>query len=387
MFSPKFTYTSNFLRLFLIFSGVLLCISSLTLFTSIEPVVAIDSTPPARYKHAMVYDPSFNQLIMFGGRYENSEDAQLNNTWFFDCEALKWEKVNTTVYPSKRVGHNMVFDSKRNQVILHSQTETWIFNINSRVWEQIETTSYPASRTDFGMVYDQQRDIIFLFGGFSTGLGYKLNDLWAFNCSTNEWVLCAVGGTKPNNRYGVSMVYNINSGNVILFGGNTNDGKVNEIWVLQPDTLTWDLLDPPTPLPDARYWTGLSLDEVNNRLILFSGSANFPNIPHDTWEFDLTNHQWTQFDLSIQPPKRLIHTMVYNNLTNQIFMYGGNDPADLNQPYDDLWIFDCSTNKWKNISQNIPWNFETFLIVSFISISVLVFQNKKWIRNEKKYFS
>jgi N-acetylneuraminic acid mutarotase len=353
------------------------------MITLVEPSVAIDSIPQARYKHAMVYDPSFNQLIMFGGRYENSVTALLNNTWFFDCETLKWENANVTPYPPVRDGHNMVFDSKRNRVVLHSKFQTWFFNISSRSWHKIETSIYPESRTDFGMIFDPKLDQILLFGGFRSR-GVYFDDLWAFNCSTNEWKLCNASETKPTHRYGISMVYNINSDNVILFGGQTYDGKVNEIWVLQPNTLTWDLLDPPTPLPDARYWSGLSLDEVNNRLILFGGSANYPSTLHNTWNYDLNNHEWTEFDFTNKPSRRLIHTMAYNNLTNQIFMYGGSDPVDLH-PLNDLWIFDCSSDKWENIdfeSQTISSNIDLFLMIGVISISFVVFRHKKLILNK-----
>lgn len=385
MANSRFLRASKFIRLFLVFTFVLLNLSSAMLFISIEPSTASESTPPARYKHAMVYNPSQNQLIMFGGRYENSIGSFLNDTWLFDCTALKWDLVETGIetIPSVRAGHSMVFDSTRNRVILHSQQETWVFNISSHDWNQVETMRFPDSRTDFGMVYDSLSDQVFLFGGVQTETGTYYDDIWAFNCSSNDWEVCDVGETKPTARYGVSMVYNINSGKVILFGGSSGYQKANDLWEFQPNTLTWHLLNIPNLKPEPRYWTGLSLDEANSRLILFSGSANYPDIPHDTWEFDLTSNQWSQLNLSIQPSKRLLHPLVYNNLSDRMFLYGGADLADLNTPYDDLWKFDCSTNEWAIVDladSNISGPLKPLSLLVIISICVIGAEKQKKVR-------
>jgi len=106
--------------------------------------------PTASYAYpAMVFIPSKNELILFGGGILETAfvGKQVNDTWKFDCENNKWAVINTKNSPPPVTIHSMVFVPKDNKIVLFGgEIErmysnrilegTWTLSIENLKWEK-----------------------------------------------------------------------------------------------------------------------------------------------------------------------------------------------------------------------------------------------------------
>ena len=142
-----------------------------------------------------------------------------------------------------------------------------------------------------------------LFGGdgFSAtaGSGGLLNDLWAFDPKTSEWVW--MDGSSMANQFGVySPQYSPASdsvpggrdeatswtdidGNLWLFGGDGTDGTINnDLWVYQPPSISFVGSSVPTPVfnvPSGTYATTQIVsisDATPNATIYYTTDGSTP---------------------------------------------------------------------------------------------------------------
>jgi N-acetylneuraminic acid mutarotase len=184
-----------------------------------------------------------------------------------------------------------------------------------------------------------------LFGGYGAdangGLG-KLNDLWEYDPSTNQWAWMSGSSTLNNGDEGQFGVYGVlgkaaagnvpgsryyatswtdHSGNLWLFGGEGSDSfndliALNDLWVFNPSTNEWTwmggsnsiptgggqpgvygILGTPSVgnAPGSRYQAAGWTDNSGN-LWLFGGfgydSTGNDGYLNDIWEFDPAINQW-----------------------------------------------------------------------------------------------
>jgi hypothetical protein len=115
------------------------------------------------------------------------------------------------------------------------------------------TANFPGGRYEASSWIDSSGNL-WLFGGEGAGF---LNDLWAFNPPTNQWVW--MGGSSTGNQSGMysalqsptagnipgsrveATSWTDGSGNLWLFGGDGRDangalGALNDLWVYPPPT-------------------------------------------------------------------------------------------------------------------------------------------------------
>jgi N-acetylneuraminic acid mutarotase len=188
----------------------------------------------------MVYDPSSNRVIAFGGG--GGGVTERNDTWAYDPSANTWTKLN----PSG-------------------------------------TLPYPGAFS--AMVYCPTTKRVLVFGGlFQAGAGV-LNDTWAYDPSASAWSLLAPAGTLPSARAQQSMVYDPTTGQVIMFGGTGDIGALNDTWTYDPVANTWAELKPAGTVPSRRAAVAMAYDPIMRRLVLFGGLDETNSNLNDTWAF------------------------------------------------------------------------------------------------------
>jgi hypothetical protein len=139
----------------------------------------------------------------------------------------------------------MVYDSTRKSVILfggrdgNDLNDTWelTWNGSNATWTKLNLwpSNLPSARSGHSMVYDSSRKSVILFGGYGSGGGNYLNDIWFGDNAT--WTEVNVGtSTMPSARSGHTMVYDSTRKSTILFGGygviNINGTTYNDTWTL-----------------------------------------------------------------------------------------------------------------------------------------------------------
>ena len=313
------------------------------------------STPSARSGHSMVWDGA--RMIMFGG---NGVD---NNLLWYEPVSNTWiEKLpNGTVgAPSARSGHSMVWDSAGQRVIMFGGIESysshkndlWYYYPATNTWVQQTTVDAPSARSDHSMVWDPMRNIGIMFGGQAVGWSY-LNDLWWYYPVTNTWVQQTTTGT-PAERMDHSMVWDPIQNIGVMFGGyndNEYDNYIyckNDLWWYYPVTNTW-IEKTPVSSPSERSNHSMVWDDVEQRVIAFGGyfEDDYCSIYHinELWWYEPVSNTWTNKTPLTSPLARSSHSMIWDSVRQQAFMFGGNSGGN------ELWLYDPVANTW---AQQIP---------------------------------
>jgi hypothetical protein len=105
----------------------------------------------------------------------------------------------------------------------------------------------------------------------------------------------------------------------------------------------WDEITQPPPMQRAR--AAMAYDRARKRMVLFGGRMKQGDLDvelDDTWEFDGTN--WIYIPTLVTPPARQHHVMAYDEVRQQIVMFGGLAPDTV--ALDDTWTWDGAT--WTN---------------------------------------
>ncbi len=220
----------------------------------------------------------------------------------------------------------MAYDSRRGVTVLFGgytggnpppnglNNETWEWNGTS--WTQcIVSGPFPSPRVQHAMVYDSRRGITVLFGG-ATGLATESNETWEWNGDT--WSLrCACG---PSPRDSVGMAYDSDRGVTVLFGGY---GDNNQTWEWDGAAGTWTQRQPAVS-PSPRWGHAMAYDPLRRVTVLFGGYTYTTNQPFgDTWEWDGAAGTWTQRQPAASPSPRLSHGMIYDECRRVTVLFSG----------------------------------------------------------------
>jgi len=319
-------------------------------------------SPPARYGASMAYDPSTGNMVLFGG---TGSTSTLNDTWTYNGSTWT-QAIDTgctsacTNSPSTRAYASMAYDPATGNMVLFggikangtNLNDTWTYN--GSTWTQVDdssdagcTTSCtdgPPGRVFASMAFDPATGNMVLFGGFG-GSGSGLNDTWTWNGSTWTQVddsgdaSCTASCTNsPPARDDASMAYDPASGNMVLFGGYSSSGPLNDTWIW--NGTTWTQVDDSTDSgctincansPPARSAASMSYDPATGNMVLFGGSDASNGNLNDTWTWSGTT--WTQVDDSSDagcttsctdgPPGRVFASMAFDPATGNMVLFGG----------------------------------------------------------------
>jgi hypothetical protein len=138
-------------------------------------------------------------------------------------------------------------------------------------WKRVTPSLTPPPRRDFGFTYDAARHTIVLFGGetSSSVLGDTvLGDTWEWDGAI--WTQrIAASGSSPLARSGAALTYDRARRCVVLLGGQTMTGELDDMW--QWDGTRWTQLA--ASVPRARHHQVVVDDAARGALVMFGGDV------------------------------------------------------------------------------------------------------------------
>ena len=330
------------------------------LFSNATPsaVLAQPATrPPALAYHRLAYDSESDRVILFAGR--PNPIFLSDETWAYDFNSGTWLDMNPMNSPAARAVHAMTYDTLADRVQVFggivsagATSDTWSYDFNTDTWSSLAPATRPSLRLAHRMAPDIESGQVILFGGGQlpgTGVVIFLNDTWAFNATTNTWTEMSPA-VHPIGRVHPGMAYDPESDRVILFGGATEGtpgeeaGFQQDTWAYDFNTNAWTNMNPVTK-PSARFHHAMTYDTESDRVILFGGFTGTSSNA-ETWAYDFNGNAWTLMSPLSQPTERRRHAMTYDTESDRVILFGG----DASGFVDDTWAYDLNTDTWTDVT-------------------------------------
>jgi PKD repeat protein len=257
-----------------------------------------DGTVPTEgYAGVMAYDAYDGAVIYFGGcDYTACPD---NQTWAY--YGYFWEDITVAGdSPPAVTFAAMDYDANLEEVLLfggcniYECPTNWTYAFSYEFgWLNLTNdllSAYPFAPAPFllgaSMVFanDSDDQYTMMFGGcdfvYDTCLSLS-NQTWAFD--SGGWIDLGINGPQPTDYQ--SMVYDPAINETILFGGCTLSAcDDNQTWGYYD--LSWDnltgFLGLFGPGPSGRGYAAMTYDQLDNELVLYGGD-NSATVLNDTW--------------------------------------------------------------------------------------------------------
>lgn len=165
------------------------------------------SSPPAYHFAEMVYVPTIDRVLLFGGIRDRWDSGLLHNdTWTYDYNANRWTNLAAAKPPTPRLYHTMAFEGATNRVVLFGGTtdesnwpheptidETWIYDVAANAWSRALPKRAPSARAWHGMTATSKT--IVLFGGGDSRWTYT-DETFLYTSRSNRWIDVPRGGRE-----------------------------------------------------------------------------------------------------------------------------------------------------------------------------------------------
>ena len=286
-------------------------------------IVEVDETLPLRRQHHMVVCVK-NNILVFGGCNASGRLFSCHVIWMFNMFTEQWSKH--LIPESKTAPHHIsgacavaivddvyVFGGF-DRASWAPTNALWTLKRTfetSYVWSEIPTVDNgkaPSPRQCHrGWEYAGN---LWVFGGHSSSpIGYLNengkychmwdnhgfnNQLLSFDPSNQEWTNPKSFGAIPNPRenYAATKVKH----NVWLYGGCGGSVVFGDLYKLNMSSLIWTQIETGNPKPKRRFSCTLTKTS-ETKLVLHGGynNATWGGVFNDTWIFDISSQTWRQY--------------------------------------------------------------------------------------------
>ncbi|MDE1822550.1 MAG: hypothetical protein KGJ23_14010 [Euryarchaeota archaeon] len=209
---------------------------------------SVGTPPAARGMPSMAWDPTGGSLILFGGVSTTTSGASTstrfwNDTWSFAHN--HWTNLTTSVSrssPTPKAESSLSTVPSGGLVLFGGEgapfADTWTYANGS--WLNVTTTAGPGPGVRLGsmMAPDPSKGYAVLLGGYLAGTYY--DDFWAF--SSGHWTKLSFGSTSPPGTFAGAMAWDSGDGELLLYAGLISGGITNAVWTLQGSS--WTLANP-----------------------------------------------------------------------------------------------------------------------------------------------
>ncbi len=326
---------------------------------TVNPVVSAPTWsqegPVARFAHSTVFDPTTQQMVIFGGQQPDTS-TNLNDVWLAattltPSATLTYSAVLPTgTAPSPRFGHVATYDQNSNRMTLFGGGEglpgpcahdVWILDgangqTGTSTWLPMTPSgTAPNARVHHTGVYDPGSNTLTVFGGNDCGSGF-FNDVWVLSNANGEggtptWTQLHPSGSLPPARESSTAIYDSTSHIMTIYGGDAGGAALGDVWVLSnangQGTPAWNQLSPTGTAPPPRSGHSAVYDTSSDRMSVFGGLDGTLSLA-DSWILTFANGlggapAWIQLSVQGTAPNVQFHSAVYDPTSNSMYVFAG----------------------------------------------------------------
>jgi hypothetical protein len=342
------------------------------------------SNEPLRRGHAVAaLDAAAHRALLYGGESDLfGHGSAMSDCWGLELgDSMTW----SAVFPSPDVpllsresGQCAAYDPTRDRLLIYQDDRLWAYPFHGHLaWARLTPNGIaPPPRTGHVVVYDSKRDRLVVFGGADRYFDNYLSDTWTVSlCGDLTWAQMHTAGLAPALANAAGL-YDPEEDRLVIFGGEP--GHVNGVWTLSlgadPE---WRQLIPsrqPTggdydSLPLARLDASIVYDPRRDQMVLFGGGlpdADSWSGLNDTWSLPLSGPAvWHRLTPPIRsaaaPASRALHVAIDDPIGDRMIVVGGFLPGAFKKgPFRDVWSLDLRQSAWTKLEPEggpVPtWN-------------------------------
>lgn len=301
----------------------------ITLFTLLFFLInsATETSPEPRDHHAMTYDSVRKKIVLYGGNGFRVNNKVTFHKEIWEWDGSQWSKPNNGSLQG-RSSHVLVFDpSSESTLLFGGVTAEGMAENDVNLWDGSKWSAYtkgPSARYSPAMAYDEKRKALVLFSGSGRGA----DEMWEWKDKT--WTSIKLSEeNRPGARARSQMAYDCKRETIILFGGYDGAKSVGDTW--EWNGSIWTKLE--VKGPEARNNHTMVSDKHRKKIVLFGGKTRQTNTLHgDTWEWDGEN--WSKLS-ETGPAPRDMTAATYDDHKEKVLLFGGRDKA--RNPLGDFW--------------------------------------------------
>jgi len=268
-------------------------------------------------------------------------------------EGQTWSRACTAAGPA-RVGASSVLDAAGDRLLvfggasaagLPSDLLSLSGASGAPAWQIIDAGPGPEGRQDASLAFDAVTRQAFLYGGCRNGCTEPLGDTWRLveNGGAAHWEPLP---SAPDARSGHTAVYAPAIPGLVVFGGRTAAGEINDVWLLRDAAgaaPAWESLSAAGVAPEARAGAAAAYDADGDRLFLFGG-AHEDLVLSDLWVLEhlSTAPRWTRLTPSgLAPARRAQAVLGFDPGMRRLLLFGGTGAglaAGTNAVFGDAWL-------------------------------------------------
>lgn len=215
----------------------------------------------------------------------------------------------------------------------------------------------PEPRGYTQLVYHPASGQIFMFGGESNHRT-SLEDTWTYDAGSDRWSEVPAD-PHPVDAGGRAAAYDAESDRIIVYYTTLLDRsaegglrRIGETWAFDPARGTWTNMRP-DPMPFGLMGARLAYDAAADRVILFGGAdftrESAPRF-HETWAYDFNTNTWTRRSPETSPPGRSYFGMVYDAGAGKVLIYGGSFAPEDSAAAGELRAYDYAADRWDRVA-------------------------------------
>ena len=299
--------------------------------------------------HRMVYDSESDLIFLYGG--EKNEMGDYEECWTYDTDLNLWSILD--VKCSNEVA--IAYDSGSDRIIIYKglSYKTWkltgatySFDLNTTTRENPKPENIPFGYAGAQLAYDSESDQTILFGGIDLSMNF-FNDTYAFHLGSNTWQQQNPAIVPPGRVYHF-MAYHPTLDRVIMFGGTLAMGEegADVTWLYDYNTDTWSTVNTEVT-PVARSNSAMVYVSSLDQVLMFGGMSS-EGVLNDTWAFDHVNNTWIELSPESAPTARGWHAMAYDSANDKVILFGGGEAEYTFS--NETWIYDPQANTWTNVT-------------------------------------
>ena len=273
-------------------------------------------------------------------------------------DTAAWTLLAPARLPWPRFGHTLTADPVNQRALLFggidpigsgNLNDLWAFDFTTNSWDSLSIANdsvapEPRSTHAAALVGDR----LLIFGGQGDSLSL-LQDSHLLLFASNMWITTTppfLPSEPVANLRAVSW-----GGNAYAYGGNKDNLIARDyLWTYSGTSGQWSFTPGQLMGPGTRMLAALAVSSEAGILFLYGGiQSPLNNTPSDTsnYRYYIQNQSWIKRQPPPGPPPVAEGCAVYDSLNNRIVMWGGRDNTGARRT--EVWEFSMGSSVWREV--------------------------------------